>query len=401
MKKIYMIILVLCIICINTVSASSLSFNFVKIDGEYKVEVSYDGEKIPYEEAIEKHDLDEYLEMYYDGANRYFYMGNEVSYDEYNREKSAIDADKIVSENKNYIRVHNTEEFIDALKKIYQGTKLGQYKLVYSEPEYNSFDLSEIENYYDQNILTNINKNTFKFEEYGLVHPIRFMPTIGKTETVVLYTELMITKAEMEQVEEFTDYFIPLFKNKTDYEKILGVYNYIRDNTTYEEDNGYDFYTDALLSPYDIIFKKKMVCIGAATTFQYFMEKLGVESYIVDKVEEIDVEKKIYATSHTYNIVRLDDKWYIIDLSVDGKAFLTANDEEYNIDTNSLNLEFAKKDYPVDSKIKVKLDYDKIDAKIKEISGEEQPTSKFYYIIIPIVIVVVIVGFIFIKKKNK
>lgn len=402
MKKILLSILV-SLLFVNVVYADGVSFSFKEKDDKFYLEVNVGDEVISYEEAIEKHDLAPYLELFYDDRTIYFYYGEEVSKEEYDKGKAVFDADERANESDFNKRVHNTDEFIDTVKDIYESKKIGMYVLVYTEYEYREFDLTKITDFYNNELLTDINTNMYKFDDYGIYFPLRFMPIIGTNETQIMFNNLVITDEEMKEVQEFTDYFLTLFEDSSDYEKILGVYTYLKETTKYMTDEGIEYFIDGFLSPYDAIFNKKNVCIGSATTFQYFMEELRIESYIVDRVEEKNLSEGTFVTSHTYNVVKLDDKWYVLDLVSDDEAFLIAKSGAYADDSWSIDLDVAATDYLSEHKDlskKFKFNYDKIDKKISEIKGEEQESNWLGIVIVVVVLLVGGIGIIIYKKKN-
>ena len=233
---------------------------------------------IDYEVAVNDYGVMRYQTFKYNGRDVYFYNGDEIKESVYLKGKAAEDADlrALKEEEFKVIRVHDTNEFIDAVESIYTGKVNGRYKLIYSKYEYEDFSMYKIKRYYKNNILTDIDTNMYKFDEYGILFPTRFIPVIGEEETIINFNNVMISDLELNYVKEFSEYFKTLLKDKSDYEKVLGIYTYIKDTTEYVSDDGYEEMDNALLSPYDVLFDKKMVCIGAATTFQYLAEELGL-----------------------------------------------------------------------------------------------------------------------------
>ena len=374
MKRfLYIFIVVLIILC-SDVKASSLSFSFEKRDGELSLEVIHEDKVIDYEDAISRFNLEKYIKLKYNGKDVYFYKGKEISEKEYIIGDASEDADIRSKQSEYNIRVKNTDEFIEALKKIYDGKKNGLYELDYSVYEYENFDIDEIKEFYEDAILTDLDVNMYKFHDYGIRFPVRYMPTIGETDTSINFNNAMITDDELNKVEDFMKYFVTLFDGKSDYEKVLGVYTYIKNTTKYVEDNGYDNMIDAYLSPYDSIFKNSIVCIGASTTAQYMFEKLGIESYIVDRVEKVDKRESLFFTSHTYNVVKLDDKWFIFDITAkDG--FLINKTNEYKNDTYSKKIDIYDVSYldiNKDLNKEFEFDYNAINKVIKGIIGSEK-----------------------------
>ena len=67
---------------------------------------------------------------------------------------------------------------------------------------------------------------------------------------------------------------------------------------------------------YDVLFKNKGVCSGIATTLRIVLKVLGIECKVVSSV------------GHEWNVVKLNGKWYHLDLTWD--------------------LDNIKKDYPLE-----------------------------------------------------
>ena len=351
----------------SLVYASSYRYNFKEVDKKLVLEIISDDVVISYDKAKEDFGIKDYLKLKYNGRFVYFNKGIEISELEYlkgNAKEVADDRVKLERDSIS-IRVHNTDEFIDAVSKIYNDKINGKYKLIYSEYEYDDFNLYKIKRFYEKNLLTDIDTNMYKFSDYGILFPTRFIPVIDKEETIINFNNAMMSDMEFSHVKEFGEYFKTLFINKSDYEKVLGVYNLIKTNSEYVSDNGYQYMNNAYLSPYDVLFERKMVCIGASTTFQYFMELLGVESYIVDRVSGINEDELYFATSHTYNVVKLDNRWYIIDIVMD--KFLITKIDDYKNDTYSEYIRFGTSNYVGNGSIE--LDYDAINNVLDGIKG--------------------------------
>ena len=62
-------------------------------------------------------------------------------------------------------------------------------------------------------------------------------------------------------------------------------------------------------NPYGLLIRKKAVCMGYTSTFQLFMDLLDIEC--------ITVEGFSGTEDHAWNMVRLDDTWYCVDVTWD------------------------------------------------------------------------------------
>lgn len=123
-----------------------------------------------------------------------------------------------------------------------------------------------------------------------------------------------------EEINAYIDKFIKdnaLDKKKTDYEVIKAVHDYIITNAAYiayKESDGEIMIPEttksgtSTFSPYAIVKDGLGVCNSYASLFQKFMEKLGIESYFVSGI--------LNGGGHAWNLVKVDDKYYNIDLTM-------------------------------------------------------------------------------------
>lgn len=112
------------------------------------------------------------------------------------------------------------------------------------------------------------------------------------------------------QVEEVKDSIVSKLKNKSDYEKIKNVHDYLIDTIEYDEtiskNNIYDIYGALVL--------RTCVCEGYAKAFQYLMNELNIENIIVIGIA---TNNNGDTENHAWNYVKLDDKWYAVDSTWD------------------------------------------------------------------------------------
>lgn len=108
-------------------------------------------------------------------------------------------------------------------------------------------------------------------------------------------------------------------ENMTELEKEYAIINHIIDKLEYVTDEE----TDSEVDLYKTYVEGKSVCFGYALTFQYLANFSGLESYQAAtylSAEEIDRG----LTNHVWNIVKIDDKYYQLDITwadgMDGMA---------------------------------------------------------------------------------
>lgn len=100
----------------------------------------------------------------------------------------------------------------------------------------------------------------------------------------------------------------------SDLEKIITVHNYLCMDVEYAYDEfASGTVTDLQHSAIGAIIEKSAVCDGYAKAFSYYMDKLGITSYVVTGTATTGGN----VVSHAWNQVKLDGKWYFVDVSWD------------------------------------------------------------------------------------
>jgi transglutaminase/protease-like cytokinesis protein 3 len=99
----------------------------------------------------------------------------------------------------------------------------------------------------------------------------------------------------------------------SDYDKELAIHDWIIDWADYDVEtmsNSPDAKPDPNNdNPYGTIYSKKAICSGYTSTFQLFMDLLGVECITVHG---------FYTRTggeHAWNMVRIDGEWYCVDVT--------------------------------------------------------------------------------------
>lgn len=119
--------------------------------------------------------------------------------------------------------------------------------------------------------------------------------------------EVEICESKITQVR---NQIINQIEGKNTYEKIKLIHNYLIDTIKYES---------TLTQPhiYDIygaLINRSCVCEGYAKAFQYLMNEIGVENTIVIGTA---TNSKNETENHAWNYVKLDGKWYAVDVTWD------------------------------------------------------------------------------------
>ncbi len=97
------------------------------------------------------------------------------------------------------------------------------------------------------------------------------------------------------------------------YQKEKALYGWLTGHCTYDQDH-YDPLAQLdpdSSNPYGALYNGKAICVGFATTFQLFMDMIGLEC--------VTVVGAYYqcAEDHAWNMVRLDGNWYCVDSTWD------------------------------------------------------------------------------------
>lgn len=103
----------------------------------------------------------------------------------------------------------------------------------------------------------------------------------------------------------------------SDYEKELAIHDWIISQSVYDSEaasNAPDAKPDPNNdNPYGLLMNGKAICSGFTSTFQLFMDMLQIECISVQGGAEGRGE-------HAWNMVRIDDKWYCVDVTWDVPA---------------------------------------------------------------------------------
>lgn len=303
------------------------------------------------------------------------------------------------------INVNNTDEAIKAIDEVYNDREPGKFNIRFSE---NTVDVDRVNEYYKEKYITDISINTYKYSDYAYIQPIRFLPILNENSFFLDNLNKKITKEEKQKLEKFTEKFLPLFKGKTDYEKVYMAYSYISTYAVYQSEGTFENLIDAYVSAYDVLIDHKAVCLGSATAFSYLMDKLGIESYIVDQIGGYDSENRTYYSVHTYNVVKLDNKWYIVDIKY-GNDFsgLLISNKNYQNDKYNYDVVVSETDYER-PEFSYTFDNDKINSIINNLDKEEKKDKKeekkdesiYYIVLVLILIIILLVIILFTRKKD-
>ncbi|MCD8005886.1 MAG: hypothetical protein LUF29_02770 [Oscillospiraceae bacterium] len=117
--------------------------------------------------------------------------------------------------------------------------------------------------------------------------------------------DLLIYMAAVDAIAEFYT------EGMSDDEIALAAHDYITTRVTYDMDE-FNLIGSAIAessTPFGALIFGEAICMGYTTTFQLFMDMLGVESMIVTGSSD--------GEDHAWNMICVDDKWYHIDCTWD------------------------------------------------------------------------------------
>ncbi len=140
-----------------------------------------------------------------------------------------------------------------------------------------------------------------------------------------------LTFDQLIELNSLIDNFISIIpKGLDDLGKIYFVYNYLGERIEYDYNmSKMNFDERKELdenSLFRIFYDNTGVCSGIAPAFKLIMNKLGIEC------------KSVMSLSHEWNVVKLDGKWYHLDLTWDLHNISNGNDLEYFLKTESFIL---------------------------------------------------------------
>lgn len=359
MKKFLIIFITLFLVNCHSVYAKDLMIEVKVTDNEKTLEYYEDNRLISFKEANQKFNVPNYVTIKYGGQDLYFYQGKEIDDVTYNNGIDEEHINLLLKEYTSYgYRVRNTSELINTITMLFEKRDSGIYHLVYSKADLSNIDFLAVEEYVKNNYMFDSSVNTFNYSDHGIINYPKYMFNYDGSEMVINISPV-ISEYEEVYLNRFLDSFIVDFENKTDYENILFAYTYLK-NTISSCNGG----TKTGASAYDALLMRNASCIGESNAFQLIMERMGIESYIV---EDMRVENDNIIINHTFNVVNLEGKYYIIDLQKDSyNGFLAGNTNNYVMSNGKVISNLSYKD----EFSNINIDYNKYDRLIDEIITE-------------------------------
>lgn len=390
----------------NLVLADGVS---IDIDENGKLIYSVDDTTITYEEAYKNYGVSYYISLNLDDGTHYYYQGNEISESVYN---DGIDEETTNSKLEEYgdygIRVKTTDEVINTIKNLYDEYKNGDYYLVYSNKDSTNIDFDYIDKYVLDNYVVDSNTNIYTFTKSGIYYYPKSVFT-HEDNVMKVSVDVILTASELDKLNTLANQFKKDFGGLSDYEKILAVYTYISKTvkcTTCGTDN-----TELVnnISAYNSLINRDSGCIGNANAFAFLMDALGVEAYVADNTS---VNEDTIVSTHTFNVVKLDGQYYIIDIKEDSyDGFLINNQDNITL-SNGIVISDSNYNY---SSLDITIDYNKYEKLVNSLIASTQQEESLknkseaiaeldllsYVILVLILLLVGCIIIIFTRKKRK
>ena len=162
---------------------------------------------------------------------------------------------------------------------------------------------------------------------------------------------------KIKYMEDIRGQFVTRLQGYSEYDKIKKVHDWLVYNLKYDT----EYKNSNRHNVYGALLEKQVVCEGYARTFKYILDGLGIENVLVSGE---GTNSSGVTESHAWNYVRLDGKWYAVDVTWDdpiisGNGNLTdelkyryflKGSKEFNnnhkadgyLSTNSIEFEFPK-----------------------------------------------------------
>lgn len=138
-------------------------------------------------------------------------------------------------------------------------------------------------------------------------------PKSGKTD-ITYYVYYYTTAAQESQVDKAVSNLLKSLNlsGKSDYQKIKSVYDYMCKNIDYDYEHVYDESYEIQYTAYGAIIDNVCVCQGYSVLFYRLALEMGIDSRVIVGVAS--------GGGHAWNIVELDDKYYLLDSTWDADS---------------------------------------------------------------------------------
>lgn len=239
------------------------------------------------------------------------------TFNNYNKDATVLNNNEYANNN-DYSYVKLTDDFVpknknDIINIYYTILNSGMSNFTfYCSNEYKDCinDINYISN--NQILLSEINNFVPVYNSFQNIDTE--FDSLGKVTITITHN---YTNSQIETIEsKVDDIYNELIKdNMNDNEKIKSIHDYIINTTKYDTDRSDNkitkYHSDIA---YGALIEHYAICGGYADSMKLFLDKLNIPNY------------KISSENHIWNLVKLDNKWYHLDLTWDDPVTSTGED---------------------------------------------------------------------------
>ncbi len=239
------------------------------------------------------------------------------TFSNYNKDATVLNNNEYANNN-DYSYVKLTDDFVpknknDIINIYYTILNSGMSSFTfYCSNEYKDCinDINYISN--NQILLSEINNFVPVYNSFQNIDTE--FDSLGKVTITITHN---YTNSQIEIIEsKVDDIYNELIKdNMNDNEKIKSIHDYIINTTKYDTDRSDNkitkYHSDIA---YGALIEHYAICGGYADSMKLFLDKLNIPNY------------KISSENHIWNLVKLDNKWYHLDLTWDDPVTSTGED---------------------------------------------------------------------------
>ena len=161
----------------------------------------------------------------------------------------------------------------------------------------------------------------FSVGEYAMWHAVsEDRSRINMTTFCDTYTEKKYRKQIEDEVNKIIS--VPRLQNMTDFQKEVFVHDFIINNIIYDHTRGDDGKKIQPYTVYGALVEHKAVCEGIAKTVKLLLNMLDVKCIVVSG--------KLDGIGHTWNIVKINDWAYNLDVTMDMERVVHSGMMRYN-----------------------------------------------------------------------
>lgn len=248
-------------------------------------------------------------------TNRYFYnqldTNSKIIY-------TALENNIDNLKEQNYI-INFSTTFEDVLKEPSGENKLNQIfqsaldAFFYEHPELFYIDLSKIS-------LNTTCTTIGSFKKYNT----KLVPVDNKNYLSDYFSNKTNVEEAIQRVEKIKNNFVNEFESCSNYNKVLEVHNALAKALKYDS----TLAKDNIHNIYGALINNEVVCEGYAKAFKYILNALDIECILVSGNATNSFGK---TESHMWNYVKLNDKWYGVDVTWDDPIIIGGTSSSNNI----------------------------------------------------------------------